>query len=138
MNNLEYYDQQKSSWTEDEIKDIRSEYEKEKMGIMQMADIHRRTPGSIAYKLKTLGIISQHTAARGYGEYKTSDLYKEIVENNKKTKTAEKESGSKMGSITSSEVAELRKEIASVKQDVKKILKFMEERYEPESEPECE
>jgi len=49
------------------------------MTVSQIADIHRRTPGIISYKIKDLGIISKYSLSRGYLEYKNSKLYKEIV-----------------------------------------------------------
>jgi hypothetical protein len=61
------------------------------MTISQIADIHYRTPGSISYKLKSLGIIPHNTHSRGYLEYKNSNLYKEIVETSDAEKKARKE-----------------------------------------------
>jgi len=83
MNTREYYDRQKEPWGLGEIQDIRTEYETNEMTISQIADIHKRTPGSISYKLKNLGYITHITLSRGYIEYKNSDLYKEIVEQGK-------------------------------------------------------
>jgi len=42
------------------------------MTISQIADIHYRTPRSISYKLKKLGLISNNILSRGYYEYKNS------------------------------------------------------------------
>jgi hypothetical protein len=83
MNTREYYDRQKEPWGETEVQDIRTEYETNEMTISQIADIHKRTPGSISYKLKNLGIITHNTLSRGYIEYKNSVLYNEIVEQGK-------------------------------------------------------
>ena len=79
MNPLEYYNRQKVSWEESELQQLRTEYVTNEMTISQMGDIHRRTPGSISYALKRLDIITNNVIARGYSEYKNSDLYKEIV-----------------------------------------------------------
>lgn len=81
MNKLEYYNRQKEDWNATEIDEIRNQYESMGMTISEIADIHRRTPGSISYKLKNIGLITHNTHARGYLDYKNSDLYKEIVEN---------------------------------------------------------
>lgn len=89
MNKLEYYNRQKEPCEDNELNDIKTEYESKEMTISQIGDIHRRTPGSISYKLKNLGIISDNKLARGYLEYKDSSLYKEIVETGK-IKDAEK------------------------------------------------
>jgi hypothetical protein len=56
MNGLEYYNRQKEDWGDKELQDIRTEYEIQEMTISQIADIHHRTPGSISYKLKNLGL----------------------------------------------------------------------------------
>jgi hypothetical protein len=84
MNGLEYYNRQKEDWSDKELQDIRTEYETKEMTISQIADIHNRTPGSISYKLKNLGIITHNTLSRGYLDYKNSNLYKQIVEEQKK------------------------------------------------------
>ena len=78
MNTRNYYTRQKASLNDTEIKQLIYEYEDEKMNISQIADIHKMTPCNIARKLKILGIIPIDSAARGYSEYKNSDLYKEI------------------------------------------------------------
>ena len=79
MNGLDYYNRQKEDWSDKELQNIRTEYETQEMTISQIADIHHRTPGSISYKLKKMGLITHHTLARGYQEYKQSKLYKLIV-----------------------------------------------------------
>jgi hypothetical protein len=90
MNKLEYYHRQKEACEDRELNDIKTEYELKGMTISQIGDIHHRTPGSISYKLKNLGIISDNKLARGYLEYKESSLYKEIVETGKTKNTEEK------------------------------------------------
>lgn len=87
MNNLDYYTRQKEFWNETEIKNLKTEYEISLLTISQIGDIHRRTPGSIGYRLKNLGIVENQTLSRGYLEYKNSDLYKQIVSSEKKPKT---------------------------------------------------
>jgi hypothetical protein len=79
MNEPEYYHRQKAMWDENELKDIMDEYENKKMNISEIADAHFRTPGSIAYKLKNMKLITHNTLAKGYQEYKESKLYKTIV-----------------------------------------------------------
>ena len=78
MNPLSYYNRSKMPWTEDESTQVRKEYETDLLTIIQMADIHKRTPGCISYKLKSLGLIIHNALARGYAEYKTSQLYQEV------------------------------------------------------------
>jgi len=85
MNPLSYYDRSKVSWNEDEYSQARKEYETDLLDIIQIADIHKRTPGCIAYALQWyLKLIKHNTHARGYAEYITSKLYEEICEGNKK------------------------------------------------------
>jgi hypothetical protein len=79
MNAPEYYHRQKASWNENELQTISDQYETDKMTISEIADAHFRTPGSISYKLKKMGLITHNTLARGYLEYKESKLYKTIV-----------------------------------------------------------
>ncbi len=146
MNRLDYYNRQKEAWDDKEIQDIRTEYEINEMTISQIADIHRRTPGSISYKIKNLDIISHFTLSRGYSEYKTSELYKEIVEAGKKT-DAEKKEKKKMKEATlkgntessylivkNAEINQMRNEIAELKRDVKEILRLMNALYDFEQQ----
>ena len=79
MNSLIYYTRQKDVWSNSEVEELTNEYNSDELTISEIGDIHRRTPGSISYKLKCLGIIENNTEARGYLNYKSSDLYKEIV-----------------------------------------------------------
>jgi hypothetical protein len=79
MNAPEYYHRQKASWNENELQTICDQYETDKMTISEIADAHFRTPGSISFKLKKMGLITHNTLARGYQEYKQSKLYKTIV-----------------------------------------------------------
>ncbi|NBO71815.1 MAG: hypothetical protein EBU66_14310 [Bacteroidetes bacterium] len=143
MNGLEYYNRQKEDWGDKELHDIRTEYETKEMTISQIADIHKRTPGSISYKLKNLGLITHNTLSRGYLDYKNSDLYKQIVEKNKssdaenKVKKEIKLKAKKEGLrvITSfKEILEVRNEIADLKKDVKEMLRLMNALYEFESQ----
>jgi len=153
MNNLEYYNRQKESWNDNEIENIRTEYQTNEMTIRQIGDIHRRTPGSISYKLKSIGLITNNTLSRGYLEYKNSNLYKEIVKTggkNDKEKKIKKETeiNSKIDNVSINllfreiieikakldnvllnpifrEVIELRHEVKDLKKDIKEITGFI-------------
>jgi len=152
MNKHEYYHRQKELWDDKETEDVRTEYETNQMTISQIADIHHRTPGSISYKLKSLGIVIHNTLTRGYLEYRNSNLYKEILEVSKKSdaekkvkreeRAATKEAKLKVvkaavptptTSVPSHEIVELRNEVASLKRDVKEMLRLMNALYEFES-----
>ena len=139
MNGLEYYTRQKEDWDDKELHDVRSEYEAKEMTISQIADIHHRTPGSISYKLKSLGLITHNALSRGYLEYKNSNLYKQILETSAAEKKGMKEvklkvkKESLLPSNSSREIIEMRNEIADLKKDVKEILRLMNALYEFES-----
>jgi len=93
MNRLEYYNRQKISWEDSELQEIRREYVDRQMTVSQIGDIHRRTPGSISYALKRIDVIADTTLARGYSDYKESELYKEIVETSKMNRIDKEQSG---------------------------------------------
>ena len=147
MNALSFYTRQKESWSEDELQQVRSEYQEKHLTISQMADLHRRTPGSISYKLKNLGIIAANTEARGYTEYRNSALYKEIVQSGKRadtTKRKEKLENTKQSKLQltspliqtdglSRELLTMKNDIASLKNDVREILRLIHSIYEFES-----
>lgn len=147
MNKKEYYTRQKDPWEERELDLLRTEYVTKEMTVSQIADIHKRTPGSISYKLQKLDLITHNASARGYSEYKQSALYKEIVETSKledaakKEKAKGKETGTETGSRASNkkvspswEIAELKLEMVSLQKDVKEILRLMNALYEFESQ----
>ena len=115
MHSLEYYTHQKSSWKHDEVQDICNKYQSLKMSILEIADIHKRTPGSICYKLKSVGLIENIKLARGYQDYRISALYAEIVENSKKKSTK--------SSQTQVELEKMKTEIQEIKENVNLILK---------------
>lgn len=123
-------------WDEKEISDMKNEYEIKELTISQMADIHHRTPGSIAYKLKSIGIITNNKLSRGYSEYRNSSLYKEIVETGKEKDTEKMEKketkiNPKISIINyTNEIAELRKETEDIRKDVKEILRLMNVLYD--------
>lgn len=145
MNPLVYYDRQKAPWHDQELENIKEEYVNKELTVIEIADIHHRTPGSICYKLTKLGLIHDYKVARGYSEYKDSTLYKEIVESSKKKddiKKAKSESVASTPPVASlprmntytKELIHLQGEITSLKQDVKEILRLMNALYEFESQ----
>jgi hypothetical protein len=144
MNSLEYYDRQKEPWVDKEFNELRIEYVDKQLTICQIADIHRRTPGAISYRLGALGLIISNALARGYSEYINSKLYKEIVENSKVQKSEKVKAKIKtniepiIDSVaivtTSREIIDLKNEVAGLKKDVKEILRLMNMLYEFESQ----
>jgi len=143
MNGLEYYNRQKEDWSDKEVQNIRTEYEIQEMTISEIGDIHHRTPGSISYKLKNLGLITHNTLSRGYLDYKNSNLYKEIVERGKSSDTEKKiKKEVKLKAKTEGlpvripfrEILEMRNEIADLKKDVKEMLRLMNALYDFENQ----
>jgi len=135
MNKLDYYFRQKELCTDTELKDIKVAY----LGgfdIIKIADMHYRTPGSIAYKLKTAGLVDNHTLARGYNEYKNGELYKEIVGTGKLFQKKDKPKSNVdiiQMSIPIKEIVELKSEVESLKKDMKEMLRIINLIYEFES-----
>jgi hypothetical protein len=137
MNGLEYYNRQKEVWNDKELEDIKIEYETKNLTVSQIADIHRRTPGSIGHKLKKIGLVTHFTLCRGYIDYKNSTLYKEIILNsmnrNKEPKLSIKPN--KLTMINQdTEISMMRNEIAELKKDVKEMLRLMNALYDFESQ----
>jgi hypothetical protein len=146
MNKLEYYTRQNDIWNDSEIEQLRNEYSNNNMTVSQIADIHRRTPGSIAYKLKNpLKLITHNALARGYKEYQESELYKEIVGKNIchifeekqlviKRPSTDRQSAKLQRNQVSSDIIQLKKDVTDLKNDVKEILRLMNALYDFESQ----
>lgn len=119
MNKLEYYDRQSVEWSQSEIENLISEYQTEGLNIIQLGDLHRRTPGTILYKLLNNGTISSKKTCRGYLEYKNSELYREIVSKNG-GKREKKPKEARMSQ--SDQISELKNEILKLKEDLQEAL----------------
>jgi len=137
MNELAYYNRQKEPWSDKESQEIRNKYETKGMTISEIADIHRRTPGSIGYKIKNIGLIEHITLSRGYIDYKNSNLYKEIIgtniSKNKPPKlTTQIENARPIRQRE--EIRIIRNEIDELKKDVKEMLRLMNALYDFESQ----
>lgn len=137
MNKPEYYTRQKDGWNDAEVRQLRAEYMNDKMTISEIGDLHQRTPGSISYKLKALGYIDVNTSARGYSEYKSSQLYKDIVAKGELNPSPYVKKPTDLNitvKVDHTEIASLREDVASLKQDVTEILRILHAIYEVESQ----
>ena len=56
--NIEYYDRRKEEWSTSETEQIHIEYLYKQLTILQIANVHKRTPGDILYKLKIIWMFS--------------------------------------------------------------------------------
>jgi hypothetical protein len=74
-------------WKEYEDEQLNKLYNIDFLDIIDISKILNRTPGQIISHLHKYNYISNRTSARGYINYKNSDLYKSIVLSNKDKKT---------------------------------------------------
>ena len=146
MNTLAYYTRSSIKWSEEECEQLRKEYMTDNLDILEIGNIHRRTPGCIAHKLKAMEIITYAPYAKGYVEYKASELYKEICTDSvqrdeerakrraeKERVLAEKEVVKTKQSTSSNEFERMKVDIAEMKRDIKMILHYMTSLYEFET-----
>jgi hypothetical protein len=85
-----FYNRSKEPWDEEEIEQVKREYDNDMLSIIEIGNIHNRTPGTISFQLKKQNILSKTTDARGYIDYRNSDLYAEIVSGNPNNDKKEK------------------------------------------------
>ena len=90
MQSIDFYTRSQQPWTDDEIDAVVDYYISENKDIIWIGNQQKRTPGSIAFKIKSKGHIANHTQARGYSEYRNSALYAAIVETSAAKRKAEK------------------------------------------------
>lgn len=130
---MDYYTNSGQSWSDQEEEQLKKEYIEQKLDINKIGKIHKRTPGGIGSRLCILGIIEHRVSARGYSEYKNSDLYREICEKGppkkekrpkepkeKKIKTSVSESNILI-TIKQSDYNELKEELHDVKNQLNEI-----------------
>ena len=73
---MDYYSNSGQMWSTKEDEELKKEYNEKNLDINEIGKIHKRTPGGIGSRLCVLGIIENRLSARGYIEYKNSNLYK--------------------------------------------------------------
>tara|TARA_B100000035_G_scaffold285668_1_gene269410 strand:- start:3823 stop:4257 length:435 start_codon:yes stop_codon:yes gene_type:complete len=130
---MDYYTNSGQPWYDQEEEQLKKEYNEQKLDINEIGKIHKRTPGGIGSRLCILGIIEHRLSARGYTEYKNSNLYREICEKGppkkekrpkepkeKKIKTSVTESNILI-TIKQSNYNELKEELHDVKNQLNEI-----------------
>ena len=133
---MDYYTNSGQSWSDQEEEQLKKEYIEQKLDINEIGKIHKRTPGGIGSRLCILGVIEHRLSARGYSEYKNSDLYREICEKGpprkekkpkepkepkeKKVRTSVYESNVLI-SIKQSDYDELKEELYDLKEQLTEI-----------------
>ena len=70
-----YYSNTNKSWYPDEDAKLINAYKYKPYTIVQLAHIHKRTPGNVMRRLKKLRIVKYTTEIRGYESYRNSDLF---------------------------------------------------------------
>ena len=73
-------------WSQEEDSQLNKLYNEDMLDILEISKIHNRAPGGIISRLIKNNYIANRISARGYLTYKNSDLYKEIISNNKDKK----------------------------------------------------
>lgn len=118
-----YYERSKLEWTDEEQQQIIKEYNDDEMNIIQIGNLHKRTPGGISYKLHKLGVMSNRLNARGYPEYKASALYQEIASMPRERKNEQNKDANIPEQVTNN----LKKpgRIISELQEIKELLKII-------------
>ena len=125
-------------WTQEEDTQLNKLYNEDMLDIIEISKIHNRAPGGIISRLFKYNYIVNRQSARGYIAYKNSDLYKEIVSNNKdkkKTEIADKsEKKNKPTQIDyielQNDVKEMKNEIKELKNNIKELTEMMKAVYD--------
>ena len=137
------------TWTHEEDLQLNKLYNEDMLDIMEISEIHNRAPGGIISRLVKHNYIPNRISARGYMTYKNSNLYKEIVSNNKDKKKPEivdvtdkkikknKEVDNIFISINKcdyielkQDVIEMKNEITELKNTIKELVEMMRAVYE--------
>ena len=135
-------------WSQKEDMQLNKLYNEDMLDIMEISKIHNRAPGGIISRLFKNNYIVNRQSARGYIDYKNSDLYKEIVSNNKDKK--KNETGDKPKKINKptqidnilisnnksdyielqNDVKEMKNEIKDLKNTIKELVEMLKAVYD--------
>jgi hypothetical protein len=135
-------------WLPEEDTQLNKLYNEDMLDIIEISSIHNRAPGGIISRLIKHKYIANRELARGYIAYKNSDLYKEIVSNNKDKKKTEiadkfriKNNPSQIDNILitinkndyielQNHVKEMKNEIKDLKNSIKELVEMMKAVYD--------
>ena len=129
------------SWSQEEDTQLNKLYNEDMLDIMEISKIHNRAPGGIISRLIKHNYIVNRQSARGYINYKNSDLYKEIVSNNKDKKRSEiedkpekkikpKQIDNILIGINKSDYIELQNDVKEMKNEIKDLKNSIKELVE--------
>jgi peptidoglycan hydrolase CwlO-like protein len=125
------------AWSQEEDTQLNKLYNEDMIDIIEISKIHNRAPGGIISRLFKHNYIVNRQSARGYIAYKNSDLYKEIVSNNKdkkQNKIADKPEKIKPIQIDyielQNDVKEMKNEIKELKNTIKELAEMMKAVYD--------
>ena len=133
VNTVEYYTRQKEDWMEEEIEQLRNEYLNNKLTVMEIGIIHRRTPGMIAYKLKSMKVIPTNKDARGYDDYTKSELYQSIVNTSKTNKSESKNKKTLKNDDTNpqqDDIKCIKNELKTIKKSINELVAMLKAIYD--------
>ena len=128
-------------WRPEEDSQLNKLYNIDMLDIMEISKIHNRAPGGIISRLLKYNYIGNRQSARGYMNYKNSDLYKEIVSNNKDKRITEigdkpekkikhRQIDNVLISINKNDYVELQNDVKEMKNEIKDLKNTMKELVE--------
>jgi len=149
MENTSMFKNAGDPWYQVEDDQLNDLYNHKMLTILEISKIHNRAPGGIISRLLRNNYIPNRVSARGYLEYKNSDLYKQIVsrniENMKYSKMNEKNSKNvKIFSVDNmlitidksdyqgmkNDIHELKSEIVDLKRLIHNFIEMFKENYQ--------
>ena len=150
MENKNVFKNAGEPWYQKEDDQLNELYNIKMLDIIEISKIHNRAPGGIISRLCKNNYIPNRISARGYLEYKNSDLYKQIVssaiEKNKCSKSNSIDKNVKMYSIDNmlitidksdyyklkNDINEMKYEIVGLKKLLQHFIDMFQENYQIE------
>jgi len=114
------------SWLPEEDEQLNTLYNIDMLDIIEISNIHNRAPGGIISRLIKHNYIPDRFSARGYIDYKNSDLYKSKVISSKKKKN-NKYIDSLSLSISKNHYIEVKTDIKYIKNEIMEMKNAIKE-----------